>query len=255
METYSEIALSHNLMQFRQKPNLTAFYRALFQPFDDLQKAFLQLKLERGIDQKVKITRHSPYLYRYFGFKGSRYARGFNQSTLVTAAQLLTDKSSHKTIEESFNLFSIDLAIGKQLDGIGDILGILRPYITDDNQIFFGFRGQSRVDSFSKAILRSESEAWGSSKLNLTPLSDSAYKRLLRWKIVANNAHGTINDIIDGCVAVFYASKVEVIEQTKNRHLTINVEISNSNRNPFIESIKDQFILAPAGISFSINIR
>ncbi len=43
------LVLSHNLMQFRQKSNLTAFYRALFQSFDDLQKAFLQLKPERGI--------------------------------------------------------------------------------------------------------------------------------------------------------------------------------------------------------------
>lgn len=43
------LVLSYNLMQFRQKSNLTAFYRALFQSFDDLQKAFLQLKLERGI--------------------------------------------------------------------------------------------------------------------------------------------------------------------------------------------------------------
>lgn len=43
------LVLSHKLMQFQQKSNLTAFYRALFQSFDDLQKAFLQLKPERGI--------------------------------------------------------------------------------------------------------------------------------------------------------------------------------------------------------------
>ncbi|WP_314878778.1 DUF2612 domain-containing protein [Haemophilus parahaemolyticus] len=143
----------------------------------------------------------------------------------------------------------LDTAQGKQLDGIGNILGIERPFTIGDGLFYFGFRGQSKALGFSQAIIRSQSLSIGSG--NYRYMSDNLYKRLLRWKVVKNNAHGTIEDIIQACVAVFNATKVEVIEQ----HCAVDVQITRKRADisEAIDSIKEQLIPVAAGIAVNVN--
>lgn len=105
----------------------------------------------------------------------------------------------------------LDRAIGVQLDGIGDILGLGRPYITIiDNKWWFGFRGQTLAKPFKQAPIRDDNYYLTSS--NTKFMSDEFYSRLLRWKIIKNNSHGTVEDIIRAYQAIFQPSKVEVRE-------------------------------------------
>lgn len=105
----------------------------------------------------------------------------------------------------------LDRATGVQLDGIGDILGLSRPYITIiDNKWWFGFRGQTLAKPFKQAPIRDDNYYLTSS--NTKFMSDEFYSRLLRWKIIKNNSHGTVEDIIRAYQAIFQPSKVEVRE-------------------------------------------
>lgn len=144
----------------------------------------------------------------------------------------------------------LDTAVGKQLDGIGDILGMPRPYTTTDGLFYFGFTGQSRAKGFSQAIIRSLNSATGIKSHQY--MADSLYKRLLHWKIIANNSHGTIEDIIQAAKAAFLATKVEVIESRCK--ITVNITRPAKYASEAIESIKEELIPAVAGIFVSVNI-
>lgn len=143
----------------------------------------------------------------------------------------------------------LDAATGKQLDGIGDILGIERPYTTSDGIFYFGFTGQSRALGFSQAVIRSNSLSIGSG--NFKYMSDHGYHRLLHWKIIANNSHGTVEDIIKACKAVFLASKVEVIEG--DCEITVNVTRKRKDILDSLDSVKEKLIPASAGIFVTVN--
>lgn len=190
MENYTEIAISNNLLQFNRKPKVEVLYKVLFEPFNAIQTALVQLMT----------LRH-------------------------------------------------DTAKGKQLDGIGSILGIERPYTTLDGIFYFGFTGQSRALGFSQAVIRSNSLSIGSG--NFKYMSDHGYRRLLHWKIIANNSHGTVEDIIKACKAVFLASKVEVIEG--NCEITVNITRKRKDILDSLDSVKEKLIPASAGIFVTVN--
>lgn len=143
----------------------------------------------------------------------------------------------------------LDTAKGKQLDGIGSILGIERPYTTSDGIFYFGFAGQSRALGFSQAVIRSNSLSIGSG--NFKYMSDHGYRRLLHWKIIANNSHGTVEDIIKACKAVFLASKVEVIEG--NCEITVNITRKRKDILDSLDSVKEKLIPVSAGIFITVN--
>ena len=143
----------------------------------------------------------------------------------------------------------LDKAKGKQLDGIGSILGIERPYTTAEGVFYFGFTGQSRALGFSQAVIRSNSLSIGSG--NFKYMSDQGYLRLLRWKIIVNNSHGTIEDIIKACEAAFLASKVEIIEG--NCEITVNVTRKRKDILDLLDSVKEKLIPASVGIFVTVN--
>lgn len=156
--------------------------------------------------------------------------------------------SLQEALGELTALRHIDTAKGKQLDGIGDILGIERPYTTMDGIFYFGFTGQSRALGFSQAVIRSESLSVGTNKF--TYMTDSSYRRLLKWKVIANNSHGTVDDIIRACKEVFLATKVEVMEG--NCEITVKVTRNRKDALESLDSIKEKLIPASAGIFVSV---
>lgn len=157
--------------------------------------------------------------------------------------------SIQTALKQLITLRHLDTAKGKQLDGIGDILGIERPYTTSDGIFYFGFTGQSRALGFSQAVIRSNSLSIGSG--NFKYMSDHGYRRLLHWKIIANNSHGTVEDIIKACKAVFLASKVEVIEGSCE--ITVNVARKQKDILDSLDSVKEKLIPASAGIFVTVN--
>lgn len=83
-------------------------------------------------------------------------------------------------------------------------------------------------------------------------MSDGLYKRLLHWKIVANNSHGTIEDIIQAAKAAFLASQV-VVEEERCK-IIVNITRSPKYASEAIERIKEKLIPAAAGIFVTVNI-
>ena len=95
----------------------------------------------------------------------------------------------------------IDNAIGKQLDGIGEIVVMPRPQVNVSSMPFFGFDDQTNSATFGKGPFV---DAAGSrNSLTHMPLPDVEYRKLLRWKIFANNGRGSMPEIVQAFKDIF----------------------------------------------------
>jgi len=111
----------------------------------------------------------------------------------------------------------LDTAVGAQLDGIGEIVGL--PRIIDEAVYvqFFGFLGQPNIGSFGEARMRRANErAVGGS----TTLLDPEYRKLLYWKIALNNGHGTAPEISSSLKPIFEVSRV-IVQDAGNATIRI----------------------------------
>ena len=144
----------------------------------------------------------------------------------------------------------IDTAEGRQLDGIGDIVGVARPYVDANNNWYFGFTGQSKSKGFSQAPIRDAGVATQSTTHNY--MSDMDYRALIQWKIVANNSHGTTEDIIRACITLYRAKKVEV-KNLGGAEVKVIVTRNKAIQTFVFENKSEQWIPVAVGVGVTVE--
>ena len=119
----------------------------------------------------------------------------------------------------------IDTGEGVQLDGIGRIIDRSRNIDKAVSDTFFGFDGQTGIDTFGKARFRSVGEEY----LATSRLNDDMYRRILLAKVFYDISNGTITDILQSTRKIL---NTEIISLTEigNAHfyLIIGVNLSES---------------------------
>lgn len=112
----------------------------------------------------------------------------------------------------------IDTGAGKQLDGIGEIVG-------QDRQIgkavaipFFGFYGQTGTLGFEQARFRDTNEDY----LASYNLMDAEYRLVLWAKVSKNISRGTAEDTISSLLFIFSAPYV-VLHEIGNAKIAIGI--------------------------------
>lgn len=111
----------------------------------------------------------------------------------------------------------LDTAVGKQLDGIGEIVGLSRVIDEALFSAFFGFVGQPAIGGFGQARIR---RAYESALVGSTTLQDPEYRKLLYWKIALNNGHGTAPEIVTALKPIFGVDRV-IVEDAGNAKIRI----------------------------------
>ncbi|OOF52574.1 DUF2612 domain-containing protein [Rodentibacter trehalosifermentans] len=159
-------------------------------------------------------------------------------------------QSLQNALRQNLEQRDLDTAKGKQLDGIGDIVGLSRPYINRDGEWYFGFRGQSRGKGFSQAPIRNLALLTNNQQIQF--MSDEPYRRLLRWKIIANNSQGTLDDVINACLVLFNATRVIVRERLPCA-VEIQIERALKDQIMAIEENPAEWIPVGAGISATVT--
>ncbi len=97
------------------------------------------------------------------------------------------------SIDQLLQLRSLSKATGKQLDGIGEIVGLSRLVEEGAYGEFFGFSSQPAGRNFGLFRMRRKNEPWAFT----TMLPDEELRVSLRGKIAQNNGHGTAKEIED----------------------------------------------------------
>ena len=151
-----------------------------------------------------------------FQFEQSENLKG------LISAQL----DSFEELDDTFNdLLSdrlLDKAVGKQLDGLGDILGFPRPFLPIDVSGVFGFL----TDPTSKAFGDINNPSSGGNFVGFNGTrqiaGDDTYRTLLKARTVINRSSMTVEETIETLVAT-YGAKVRYI-LTTNLSPTYNIE-------------------------------
>ncbi len=113
-------------------------------------------------------------------------------------------------------IYSLDLAVGEQLDVVGVWIGLSRTLSIPLTGVYFSWD--------DTALLGWESGSWQSttdSPTGLITLPDDAYRSLLRAKIAANNWDGTIPGAIAVYLAIFGGAETVIIQD--NQDMTYNL--------------------------------
>ncbi|MHA7123972.1 DUF2612 domain-containing protein [Achromobacter xylosoxidans] len=141
----------------------------------------------------------------------------------------------------------LDTAEGRQLDGIGEIVGL--PRVIDDAIYvrFFGFVGQPNVGGFGEVRLRRTNER---SVAGSTRLLDAEYRKLLYWKIALNNGHGTTPEIMASLKPIFDVSRV-VVQDAGNAKIRIWVSRIPGPNDPLMVN-PYKWVPAAAGVGVQI---
>lgn len=142
----------------------------------------------------------------------------------------------------------LDTAVGKQLDGIGEIVGLPR-VISDVVYVqFFGFLGQPGIASFGVGRLRRayESVIGGS-----TTLLDPEYRRLLYWKIAINNGHGTTPEIIAALKPILDVTRV-IVQDMGNAKIAVWVNRLPGPADPLMINAQ-RWVPKAAGVGLTLT--
>lgn len=112
----------------------------------------------------------------------------------------------------------IDTGEGKQLDGIGEIVGRDRLIANAIALPFFGFIDQPAALGFEVGKFRDTGESWQAS----TILSDYEYRPILWAKVFKNTTDGTTNEVIRSLCAVFKVDTI-VVDDVGNAKINIGI--------------------------------
>lgn len=139
-------------------------------------------------------------------------------------------------------------AVGKQLDGIGEIVGIGR---TIDEAIaikFFGFAGQPNVGTFEEARFREIDEE------NLTSyrMADTEYRMIIDQKIIKNVSKGTTEDTIRSLRVAFDAPLI-VLEEPGNANMIVGIGRKLTDNEKMLVNAAG-LIVRPSGVGLKYKV-
>lgn len=127
--------------------------------------------------------------------------------TGVITADVSVPVQVQEVLASMIDLFDVDLAVGDQLDIIGQWVGVSRDVQVPINDVYFSWD--------SGAFLGWEYGSWRppSDPANITVLPDDAYRTLIRARIAANRWDGTTTGAYAVWDAIFTAFTILIIDK------------------------------------------
>ena len=153
---------------------------------------------------------------------------------------------------------SIDTAVGKQLDVIGEIVGRPRGLVTSEIFNYFGFNGNPLADTFGSLNDPTVGSAWYSlnGPLGISrPPSDEEYRLILKAKIIKNRTLARPEDVIDAYKFLFGTSRVtldETVDEVASVRIGIGKILNDVERGLLFDLGGAGTLLPkPVGVSYS----
>lgn len=115
---------------------------------------------------------------------------------------------------------SLDTAVGKQLDILGDIVGYSRIDVTQELFKYFGFDGGPNSGTYGSLTDASVGSPWyslGDPLARARQASDAEYRLILKSKIVKNVSSATPEEVINAYRFLFGAGMVTLEEYSPMR--------------------------------------
>lgn len=143
----------------------------------------------------------------------------------------------------------LETAAGAQLDGIGSIVGVNRVIPNSVFLAFFGYSFQSAGRGYGVAPYRKSGEPYAVS----FTLSDEPYLNLIKAKIIQNNSHGVVDDIIAVIKLLFAPVMPTGVSRSGIANLSVNIFRISTGLDTLLPYYL-KFLPISAGISYTINL-
>lgn len=144
---------------------------------------------------------------------------------------------------------NISNSVGKQLDGIGEIVAMDRTIDKAMALSFFGFSDQPNTGTFDMARFRNPGESY----LESYNLQDAEYRTVLRQKIRKNNSDATTEEMIRSLKFIFDAEYV-VLEEPGNANVVIGIGRKlTANDMLLAESVDLMVRAAGVGLKYKVD--
>jgi hypothetical protein len=169
---------------------------------------------------------------------------------------LLTKQATADMLFGQFeSAFDLDLAVGPQLDILGEYIGVSR-YQQDILDIpYFGFKlyagggnPNGFTDYYAGVNLSGVFYRYQNFGVPNTALTDAAYQFLLKLKIILNHSDGTLSNIMT-FLNMFLPGQVQLID---NQNMTLTYNVASTV--PISAGILANFLPKPMGVSITVNI-
>lgn len=126
---------------------------------------------------------------------------------------ILEQMDVQEVIREMMQERSVDTAVGKQLDIIGDIVGQPRVLVDIDTMPFFGFEGNPASESYGDLTTQNVGGYYhdlNQPLFGVVELNDEQYRLFIKAKIMKNITRSTPEDIVSFIRFVLGAARVNV---------------------------------------------
>jgi len=135
----------------------------------------------------------------------------------MTSADVAPYEKIQNVLTDIPNLYDVDLAIGSQLDIIGEWVGISRRVATPLTGVYFEWDGLALVGWDSGTWMGEFDSASG-----LNNLPDDSYRLLIKTKIAANSWNGSITMAYDIWETIFTSSYI-IIQDNQDMTMTVGI--------------------------------
>ena len=162
---------------------------------------------------------------------------------------LMSDRDDYIHVVSEFTSdVYIDAAVGKQLDGCGDILGQPRLIPNAMYKTFFGYRGQPNTKGYGQARYR---RAYENAKSVSYELLDEDYRQLLKWRRHENFSRGTVPDVKKS--VQLFLSTDNVACYSENMTIVVVLQRDQVESSVFTELLPS-YITLPVGIGLDVRL-
>jgi len=181
--------------------------------------------------------------------KTLRQHYGDDQLEAVYRAIHEPSNSLQQMFKDLLDKTTLDGAQGATLDLVASKVGVSRAVPKAVFLPFFGYRQQPSGRGYGIARYRNIGEGFSDAYL----LPDDQLRAFIRAKIIINNSHGLLEDLIEFSKAIFRVEKVKV-ERTGVRQVLITVGKVVEEFDPVNDYFKS-FVPVAAGITATFEFR
>lgn len=153
------------------------------------------------------------------------------------------------------NAFTVDTAVGPQLDIIGKYVGVNRNIGDPASKPYFGFKlyaGGGNTNGFtSYAGGVNTSAVWyryAYAGTQNTNLSDAQYRFIIKLKIILNSMDGTYYSIVNFLLR-FFPGQISLVD---NKDMTVTYSVQNTVQ--LSTALLKAYLPKPMGVGITVNI-
>jgi len=182
----------------------------------------------------------------------SRLVTQFRESNLrdYLCAMLSEADTLEGVFQDILNGRSIDTAVGKQLDILGQLVGQPRELLDASEVVYFGFQGNPQANSFgtlSDPTVGGRFRSLGENTTGLRSLTDEEYRLFIRARTFKNITTATINETIDQIQTIFDVQDVTIVEGAEAEYTVTIGKVLSTNEKLIITN--GNIIPKPAGVT------